>query len=393
MPPVTPTTGLLSQVRVAQLGAVGPGARAARVLADYGAEVIRLEPPRARRAGGGHDVPFHAYSAGRDIRRLRIDLGDPAGRDAFLALTARLDALITSLRPGTAERLGIDDTAVRRHSPSIVYCAISGYGLGGPYSSWAGHDIDYLAVSGLAANGQRRCDGGPAVPGATVADGAGGGLHAALAVMAALVHRDRTGEGSHLDCAALDGTLWLMSVALEDHLARGTSAELGAELLTGHYAWYDFYRTADDRWLAVGAIEPRFYLNLCRSLGLAHLADRQYDADQQALRQEFTRVFATRTRDEWVVELGPLDTCVAPVNTLAEVLVDPHVRSRLPVVRAHHPDHGAFDQLGTLLAGSRRAPSTVEVPGADHTDTDELLASAGLDPAEVARLRRSGAVE
>ncbi|MCB0997181.1 MAG: CoA transferase [Acidimicrobiales bacterium] len=390
---MTAGPGLLAQVRVAQLGAVGPGARAARILADYGAEVVRVEPPTGRRSGGGHDVPFHAYSAGRDTRRIRIDLADPSGRDVFVRLADRFDVVIASFRPGAADRMGVGDAALRTRNPAIIYCSISGYGTAGPYASWAGHDIDYLAVSGLAANGQRRADGGPAVPGATLADGAGGGMQAALAVMAALVHRARTGEGIHLDCAAVDGTLWLMSVALEEHLAMGTTTDLGATLLTGTYAWYDFYRAADDRWLAVGAIEPRFYRNLCGELGLDHLADRQHDRDQRSIRDEFAAVFSTRSRDDWVARLGPADTCVAPVNTVAEAFDDPHVASRLPVVVAHHPDHGTFRQLGPLLAGAMPPPREIELPPSDHTDTEQLLTAAGVPSAEIAALRRDGAIE
>ncbi len=153
-------------------------------------------------------------------------------------------------------------------NPRIVYCSTSGFGQDGPRSGWAGHDLDYLAVGGYLAATGPRADGGPPVPGATIADAAGGGMHAALAVCAALVGRATTGEGTFLDVSVADGVLWLMSLAVDEHLATGTEPGPGHDVLTGRYACYDTYRAADGKWLAVAAIEAKFFANLCRALGL-----------------------------------------------------------------------------------------------------------------------------
>ncbi len=387
-----PLDGPLRGTVVLDLSSVGPAARAGRMLADYGATVIKVAPV-PRQAGVQIQPPFYAYSGHRGMRRVQIDLKDDAGRSAFLALAATADVVIESFRPGVVTRLGIDYDAVRAVNPAIVYCATSGYGQTGPASQWAGHDIDYLAVGGYLDCSERAPGDKPPLPGATVADAAGGGMQAVMGILAALVGRADTGEGAYLDVAIAEGVLSLMGLYIDEYLATGTEPGPGHYILTGRYACYDTYRCADDKWVAVGAIEAAFYRNLCRLLECEQWADHQMDDEvQDRVRADFAAAFATRTRDVWVAELAPADTCVAPVLTVAELVDDPHLAARGVFAQATHPDAGTFGQLGTLLAGTDTARSAFALRDTAVTDTDDLLTGAGLDPAAIAALRGRGVV-
>jgi len=379
--------GPLAGVVVLDLSSVGPAARCTRLLADYGATVVKIGPVPGR---GPAPVtpPFFAYSAHRGMRRVLMDVRDPEGRDAFLSLARGADVVVESFRPGVVDRLGIGYEAVRAVNSTIIYCSTSGFGQDGPRAGWAGHDLDYLAVGGYLAATSPRADGGPPVPGATIADGAGGGMHAALAVSAALAGRSTTGEGTFLDVSVADGVLWLMSLAVDEHLATGTEPGPGHDVLTGRYACYDIYRAADGKWLAVAAIEPKFFANLCRALGCEQWVEHQYDDDvQDSLRRDLAVAFARRDRDEWVEELSGGDTCVAPVQAVAEVGADPQFAWRGALVEAKHPTHGTFRQVGAVLAGMAPLTEPVCAPDVEATDTDELLVAAGVPTERVAELR------
>jgi alpha-methylacyl-CoA racemase len=385
MPPVTP--GPLAGVVVLDLSSVGPAARCTRLLADYGATVVKVGPVPGQ-GPGQVTPPFFAYSAQRGMRRVLLDVRDAEGRDAFLALAAGADVVVESFRPGVVDRLGIGYDAVRARNSGVVYCSTSGFGQDGPHAGWAGHDLDYLAVAGYLAMSGPRADGGPPLPGATIADGAGGGMHAALAICAALAGRSSTGEGTFLDVSVADGVLWLMSLTADEHLATGDEPRPGHDVLTGRYACYDTYRTADGKWLAVAAIEAKFFANLCRALGAEQWIEFQYDDDvQDALRRGLAAAFALRTRDDWVSELAGGDTCVAPVQALSEIGADPQYAFRGAVVEAEHPTRGTFRQVGPVLAGMARVPEPVCVPDVEVTDSDELLEAAGIPAEKVAALR------
>jgi crotonobetainyl-CoA:carnitine CoA-transferase CaiB-like acyl-CoA transferase len=384
--------GLLDGVTVLDLASVGPAARTSRWLADYGARVVKVGP--TPKQGGVQIVPpFYAYAGHRDMQRALFDLKADAGRDAFLRLAAGADVVIESFRPGVVDRLGIGYEAVHAVNPGVVYCSTTGYGQEGPYSQWAGHDINYLAVGGYLDCTGRDADGGPALPGATIGDGAGGGMHAVIAILAALVHRAATGEGAYLDVSVADGVLSLMSLHLDEHLATGAVPGPRHDLLTGRLACYDVYPCRDGKWLAVGAIEPAFYANLCRALGCERWLDHQDDDSvQDRIRADFRAAFATRDRDDWVAELGPANTCVSPVASVPEVVADPHFAARETFATAHEAEHGDFRQLGRVLAGMRRDTTTIPVRAGTVTDTRELLRAAGLSDDEIATLVEEGAV-
>lgn len=388
----TATFGPLHGTRVLDLSSVGPAARCTRLLADYGADVVKVGPvPSVSHTPV--EPPFYAYSGQRGMGRVRLDLKSVEGRDAFFALAARADVVVESFRPGVVDRLGIGYGAVRAVNAGVVYCSTSGYGQSGARAGWAGHDLDYLGVGGYLASSGPRGDGGPPLPGATVADAAAGGMQAALAVAAALAGRAATGEGAYLDVSVADGVLWLMSLAVDEHLATGDEPGPGHDVLTGRYACYDTYRAADGRWLAVAAIEPRFFANLCRALGCERWADHQLDDDaQEAIRADLRAAFATRDRDQWVALLAGADTCVAPVLTVAEAAVDDGFAGRGAVVEAHHPVHGPLRQVGAVLAGMVPTRGTVDLPDPAATDTERLLAEAGVEPEVLAGWLERGAV-
>lgn len=359
--------GLLEGVTVLDHSTVGPAARATAALRDLGATVIKIAAPES---AGRIDPPYYAYGAHRGMKRVRLDLKSPDGVSRFMSLVSSGDAVVEAFRPGVAERLGVGYEACREANAKIVYCAISGYGSSGPYASWAGHDLNYLAVGGYLATQGRSGEGGPAFPGATIADAAGGGLQAALAIAAALVRRNATGEGTYLDVSTTDGVLHLMSLFVDEHLATAAEVEPGSQLLTGKYACYDVYEAGDGGWLAVGAIEGAFFKNLCKALGLEELAEFQYDDERQdEIRGAFRAAFAKKGRDEWVAELAAADTCVAPVLSIAEVARDPHHTERGSFVEVVRAGQGAFRQVGPVLAGSARGdvlyhagPEDVEAP-------------------------------
>jgi alpha-methylacyl-CoA racemase len=386
------STPALAGITVLDFSTVGPAARASRMLSDYGATVVKIGAvPRA----GAVQItpPFYAYSGHRDMQRIQLDLKAPEGKAVFLKLAERADVVLESFRPGVVDRLGVGYDDVRAVNPAIVYCSTSGYGQTGPRARWAGHDVNYLGVGGFLDCSERAPGDKPPLPGATVADIAAGGMQAVMAIMAALVRKGNTGEGAYLDVAIADGVLAIMALYIDEYLATGTVPGPGHYILTGKYACYDTYACADGKWIAVGAIEPQFFANLCRWLDCEKWADHQLDdAVQDQIRADFRAAFQRRSRDDWVAELGPADTCVAPVYSVAELVDDEQVRARGLIAAATHQTEGEFRQLGTVLAGTDTARQTFVVRDAAITDTDELLATVGFTDEEVASLRQEGVV-
>lgn len=383
---------MLDGVTVLDLSSVGPATRASAVLADYGARAVKVAPV-PRDAGVQITPPPYAYSGQRGTQRVQIDLKDSEGRDAFLRLAANADVLLESFRPGVMAKLGLAYEDVMAVNAAIVYCSTTGYGQDGPLASFAGHDLNYQAMAGVLHCGERAPGDKPALPGATFADSAGGGLQAVTAILAALVRRGATGEGAYLDVSIAEGTLALTSLYVDEYLATGEVPGPGHNILTGRYACYDTYRCADDEWVAVAAIEPVFYRNLCCLLGCEEWTDRQLaDEAQPAIREAFAAAFADKPRIEWLHLLAPADTCVSPVWSIPELVDDPQFAARGVVAEAQHPTAGNFRQLSPLLAGMRRSATRYELPDLAVTDTVELLADAGLGASQIDTLRARGVI-
>lgn len=384
--------GMLDGITVLDLASVGPAARTSRWLADYGARVIKVGP--APKHGGVQITPpFYAYSGNRGMQRALFDLKSEAGKAAFLRLATQADVVIESFRPGVVARLGIGYEHVAAVNPSVVYCSTSGYGQTGPAAQWAGHDINYLAVGGFLDCSGRDADGQPALPGATVADSAGGGMHAVIAILAALTQRGRSGVGAYLDVSIADGVLGLMSLYIDEYLVTGTVPGPRHNILTGRLACYGVYTCADGKWVSVGAIEPQFYANLCRLLGCEQwLGSQNDDSVQDQIRADFQAAFGSKPRDEWVAILAPADTCVAPVASVPELVESDQFAARNAIVGATSPTGEAFRQLGWVLAGQDGTQPGPAIRDASMTDTAELLAAAGMTDREIDELRKEGAI-
>ena len=289
--------------------------------------------------------------------------------------------------------------SVRAVNKGIVYCSVSGFGQQGPYVQWPAHDLNWLALGGFLHDGSRREDGGPALPGAVVADAAGG-YSAAVAVLAALVRKAATGQGTHLDVSAMDSVLRIMQAVFDARLAGQNPNEKPAahdpsgpsDMLTGGSACYDVYQAADGRWLAVGAIEPHFWAALCAELGLAHrIPDQHNRALQDTLREELRRAFATRASGEWLRLLGPV-ACVTPVNSPAETLLDPHLNAR-PLTVDVLVGGRTVRQLAPRLAVPDPPDLGQQPTGpTPAAEVDAVLRELGIDPDEIADLRRAAVI-
>ena len=313
-------SGPLRGLRVLEFAGLGPAPFCGMLLSDLGADVLRIDRP------GAH-YDRHAIET-RGRRSLVLDLKQPADRETALRLSARADALIEGFRPGVMERLGLGPEVALARNPRLVYGRMTGWGQTGPYAARAGHDIDYIALSGaLHATGPRER---PVPPLNLVGDFGGGALYLAFGVLAALRHVARTGEGQVIDCAMSDGSISLMAL-LYGHLSRGTwRDQRESNLIDGGSHFYNVYRCADGQWIAIGAIEPAFYATLveCAGLDAQVFANRQSEADWPALRERLAAVIATRSRDAWCALLEQSDCCFAPVLSMSEAPLHPHNQAR-----------------------------------------------------------------
>ena len=374
--------GPLDGIRVVEIASLAPAPFGCMILSDLGADVVRVE--RADQCGGS--APADPLSRGR--RSVGINLKDPAGVELLLRLAEGADVLVEGFRPGVAERLGFGPQVCAERNPRLVYGRMTGWGQDGPLAPTAGHDIDYIAVSGalypIGRAGQR-----PVPPLNLVGDFGGGGMLLALGVLAALLERERSGLGQVVDAAMVDGSALLTSFLYGLRASGQWQDERGVNLLDGGAPFYDTYQTADGRYVAVGALEPKFYDALLAGLGLSGAGlPAQYDrAGWPVLRERIAAVFATRARDEWAEVFAGSDACVAPVLTPAEAPAHPHNASR-----------GTFADVGGLVQPApaprfgRSPASNLSPPRPPGADTDEVLAGLGCGPDQIAALRAAGAV-
>jgi alpha-methylacyl-CoA racemase len=380
--------GPLAGVRVIELAGMGPGPFAAMMLADMGADVIRVdrlagdgELPDTERRVRGQDPSRYVMHRGR--RSIAVDLKHPRAGELVLRLVQHADALIEGFRPGVAERLGLSPDACLARNPRLVYGRMTGWGQDGPIAPRAGHDINYIALSGALANFAR--EGQPPVPPVNlVGDMGGGGLMLAFGVVCAVLHACRSGQGQVVDAAIVDGSA-VLTAMLYGLRAQGRWTETpGTNFADTGAPYYDVYETADGRYLAVGAIEPRFYNVLLRGLGLPPEDEREQNdrATWPDKKRLFARIFQSRTRDEWAEVFAATDACVTPVLSLDEAARHPHNQARHTFAELDGIWQPApaprFSQTAVKL--TRRPP----LPG-EHTG--EVLAELGFEPDEIARYR------
>ncbi len=384
----TPNTAPLAGIKILDLSRLLPGPLGAQYLADLGADVIKIEDTQA----GDYAPPALRAVCNRNKRGLRLDLKHPDGQAALAALVRDADVLIESFRPGVTARLKADYDTLSQHNPRLVYCSITGYGQDGPQRDAAGHDLNYSAYAGVAD--QMGCGPDqPALSNLPVADILGGSLTAVMGILAALVDAQRTGRGRYVDIAIADGLLAGAVVPLATLNAHGDTRPSGGDTLSGALACYGQYRTQDGRYLAVAALEPKFWNTLCRRLDRPDLIalHRDDSAAQQAhVKGELQSLFGSRPLAHWVELLEDADCCVSPVLTLSDSLAHPHFNARGMVHHARHEVYGPGAHIaspvkmsGFQFAIHRQAP----LPG-EHTD--QILREAGYDDAGIASLTERG---
>jgi crotonobetainyl-CoA:carnitine CoA-transferase CaiB-like acyl-CoA transferase len=380
----------LDNITVLDLTRLLPGAVATMMLGDFGADIIKIEEPGvgdpARQSRAGIKQPGAYFLAtNRNKRSITINLKHERGRWIFFKLVENADVVVEGFRPGVMDRLGIGYEALKEINPRLIYCAITGYGQDGPYRLKAGHDANYLSVAGLLnVNGPK--GGPPTLSGVQLADLAGGSLHAVIGILLALQARARTGEGQLVDVSMMDGSLALMFVPFASYLANGAQPELGNEGLSGRYACYQIYETKDGRHLSLGALEHKFWENACRVLGREDFIGSCFsDGAQEEMIAAFREIFKTRTASEWLAAFENIDTCIALINDIAEMIDDPQVKHRGLIAEIEHPTEGRLKQIAPIVKLSA-TPGEMRLPPprlGEHTReilksldyTDEMIKS------------------
>tara|TARA_B100000315_G_scaffold251902_1_gene287588 strand:+ start:2466 stop:3620 length:1155 start_codon:yes stop_codon:yes gene_type:complete len=379
------------------------------ILGDLGADVLMLERPMlgdrvayervVNRIENSQDERNHAAhnALRRNKRSIGLNLKEPEALEMFYHLVQDADVMVEGFRPGVMDRLGAGYQKVRELNPRLVYCSISGYGQDGPYKSLAGHDINYISLAGALGLIGHSEEEEPAIPLNLVADYAGGGWSSAVAVLAALMARERTGGGQYLDIAMSEGVLYMLEGVISNFFAWGKAPRRGGSMLNGAAPYYNVYETSDGRYLSVAAIEPWFWENLCRTLGREDLVPEQRARGQrrQEIRDFLKETFRTRTRDEWFDLLRDQNICVGKVYSMEEALADPQVAHRGMVVEVEAPGlpEGKVSQVGIPMRMSE-TPGRVRYAGSvTGQHTEEVLQSLGYTQEQVKDLRNREVVQ
>jgi crotonobetainyl-CoA:carnitine CoA-transferase CaiB-like acyl-CoA transferase len=388
----------LQTIRVLDLTRLLPGGYASLLMADLGADVVKIEEP-----GKGDYIRWTPPIVGefssahialnRNKRSVSLNLKMDAGRDAFLRLAEGCDVVLESFRPGVMDRLGIGWSALKDRNPALVYCAISGYGQNGPRVHEAGHDANYIGYAGvlgiIGEEGRR-----PALPGVQIGDLAGGGMAAVISILAALMRRSVTGRGEFCDVSMMDGAFSWLSIHAAEFVATGNEPQRERMHLSGAYPCYRVY-AASDGWITVGALEPQFWSALCDALDRPDLAGDAFATGDRRdeVVAELDRIFSKRTRAEWLEAFAGRDVCVGPVNNFGEAFEDPQVRARSMIVEADVPGAGTWKHVGNPLKIGESSDGLVRLPPPQLGEhTEEVLTEAGFNQAAIDELRAAGAI-
>jgi alpha-methylacyl-CoA racemase len=378
--------GPLSGIRIVEIAGIGPGPFCAMMLADLGAEVLRVDRAERARLPRSDGPNLDLLNRGR--RSVGVDLKSPAGVEVVLRLVEKADALIEGFRPGVMERLGLGPDVCLARNPKLVFGRMTGWGQDGPLAKVAGHDLNYIALTG-ALHAIGRADSPPPPPLNLVGDFGGGGLLLAYGILAALLERARSGKGQVVDAAMVDGAAALMAIIFGAHASGWWRDERASNMLDGGAHFYDCYETKDGKFVSIGSIEPQFYAQLLERTGLSGEA-LPHQMDRSAwpkLKERLTGIFKTKTRDEWCALMEGTDVCFAPVLSLAEAPEHPHMKARNTFVEVE-----GVRQPGPAPRFSR-TPGVIERPPAHAGEhTDEALADWGFPSDDVAQLRKSGAI-
>lgn len=390
--------GPLSSLKVLDFSALLPGPFGTMLLADMGADVVRLESPgrpdmvRALPPMEDNISACHAY-LNRSKKSLAVDLKKPAGVEIVKKLVQEYDIVVEQFRPGVMDRLGVGYEALRAANPRVIYCAITGYGQDGPYKDRAGHDMNYLSIAGITGYNGRKASG-PAPINVQVADVAGGSFHAVMGILAAVIHREKTGEGQFVDISMTDAAFSMHALTAPPALVAGQQPELEATQLNGG-SFYDCYETKDGRFFSVGGLEPQFFMQFCAAIGKPELSTKGLVLKPEIVaevKREIAASMKTKTFAEWSAVFAALDSCTEPVLTFAEACEHPQIRARGMLVDVPKPNGGTQKQVASAIKFSRTKPRYDHIGKPLGVDTDAILTAAGFDAATVAELRKQGVV-
>lgn len=389
----------LSGIRILDLSRLLPGAYASQMMADFGADVLKVEEPGSGDYGrfmpphGPNGMSLYFLAINRNKRSMTLNLKSQQGREIFLRLVRESDVVLESFRPGVLERLGLGYEQLKEVNKGIIYCAISGYGQDGPYRLRAGHDLNYAGYAGLL-DYNRAANGEPAMPPTQLGDLAGGSYMAVIGILTALIGRAQTGEGRSIDVSMTEGVMSLLPLASTAYFNTHKAPKPGHSSLDGGLPCYNIYETKDGKHVTLAALEQKFWHTFCTRIGHLELLPFHLPhgpAEREEAMTQLRAIFKTKTRDEWIAELADIDACVGPVYSLDEALNDPHAQARGVSVGSGVGD-GAFRTLPTFpriseVSGAQRyAPPTL----GEHTD--ELLQSVGYSEAEIAQFRSAGVI-
>ena len=396
--------GVLDGIKILELARVPPAELPGMMLADVGADVLKIETPEPDRPSDAEWVrrTLHTFT-NRNKRSMSLNMKSADGQEIFRRLAAAADVVVEGFRPGVMKRLGADYETLRKLNPRLVYCSLSGFGQDGPYKDYPAHDMNYLSLAGvlnLIGEPGRK----PVIPLNLVADYAGASLHGALGIVLALFARERTGRGQHVDVAYLDTSVSLLAATpnMRFFFSDGIAPRRGEGFLGGSYPYYAIYETRDGKLLTIGCTEPWLWENFCKAIDRPELARfartndqfvRAANAEEEAARREIEAIIRTRDRDEWYERLVRADVCVGKVYEIDEMVRDPQLNHRQMIVDVEHPTHGRVRQIGIAIKlsdtpGSIR--SAAPLPG-EHTAA--VLKDLGLGAADIGRLREKGVIE
>lgn len=385
--------GPLASLKVLDFSTLLPGPFASLLLADMGAQVLRVESPTRMdlvRVLPPHDEGVsasHAY-LNRNKRSIALDLKRPEAVEVVKQLVREYDIVLEQFRPGVMDKLGVGYEALKAINPKLIYVSITGYGQTGPYRDRAGHDINYLALAGVASYTGRR-DTGPLPLGVQLADLAGGSLHGVMGLLAAVIHRQQTGEGQQVDISMTDCAFSLNGMAGAGYLACGVEPDMEAQALNGG-SFYDYYRTRDGRWFSVGSLEPQFMQQFCAAIGRPELAARGLSPkaeEQQVLKREIAIEFEKRDFADWCERFAAVDACVEPMLPLSEAVEHPQVQARGLVTEVPRGDGRSQRQMACPIRFSAGLPAPRHIGAAAGAHSAEVLAELGYSDEQVAALK------
>jgi crotonobetainyl-CoA:carnitine CoA-transferase CaiB-like acyl-CoA transferase len=379
----------LEGIRVLDLTRLLPGPYCSLMLADFGADVIKIEDPKlgdymrwSEPKAGELSAMF--YSLNRNKRSMSLDLKIERNKEIFIDLVKTADVLVESFRPGVMERLGLGYEELKKHNPKLIYCAITSYGQSGPYKDMPGHDINFLSYSGLLEL-QGEQNRKPVSSSVQIGDIGGGALMGVIGILVSIIEAKKSGKGQFIDISMLDGAVSWMQTILPAYLTSNELPNRGELVLNGGRACYEIYETKDHRFLSVGALELKFWKNFCSVIGKEELISKLNAPDEQqnAVKEEIQKVISTKTLNEWQQLFNGVDACVAPVLTVEEMVNDPQIKDRRMIEEVYHPNLGMIRQLANPIKLSRTSAKTVsQAPGlGEHNE--ELFKELGYSHSEL----------